>query len=518
MSLDASALLKHAAKAELRESEKILFGHQVFSTLDSLLLDIHAMLQPRPIDYEQRRLLIEEFNSMAVDRFGNNGGFPTVEAFGSFVMDLFTSSSDLDLSVNFSNNMNNFPRKEKISVLGKLSKVLYGHQRKGHVTGVLPIMGARVPVLKVVDCRTGVECDISVENKDGISRSLIFRFVSSIDERFRILCYLMKAWAKAHDINSSKDRTMNSLSIIALVAFHLQTRNPPILPPFCALLKDGTDMLSIERRVAGFKNFGIRNRESVAELFVSLLRKLLSVMHLWGHGLCASTCEGSWICKKQWASGVGNMNVEDFLDRSENFARSVGEAGMQKIYECIRGSLSDLSRFAMRQIDSLELKELIFKSVDDLNAPKKEGVHNEVVQHKRRYPFHDAGTSVKPMTSKRPRYLEPTRAPDHARYQTPNPLAALQSQATSYGIYRPGLIFGSPQPAFTPYHHHRQRPVASLGAGYGSPPLQQNPFASQRGYGSYHQPVLPGPPYIRHSQQRDQQDQDYLFPGRGSSK
>ncbi|XP_064973823.1 uncharacterized protein LOC135582600 isoform X9 [Musa acuminata AAA Group] len=405
MSLDASALLKHAAKAELRESEKILFGPQVFSTLDSLLLDIHAMLQPRPIDYEQRRLLIEEFNSMAVDRFG-----------------------------------------------------------KGHITGVLPIMGARVPVLKVVDCRTGVECDISVENKDA------------------------------------------------------QTRNPPILPPFCALLKDGTDMLSIERRVAGFKNFGIRNRESVAELFVSLLRKLLSVMHLWGHGLCASTCEGSWICKKQWASGVGNMNVEDFLDRSENFARSVGEAGMQKIYECIRGSLSDLSRFAMRQIDSLELKELIFKSVDDLNAPKKEGVHKEVVQHKRRYPFHDAGTSVKPMTSKRPRYLEPTRAPDHARYQTPNPLAALQSQATSYGIHRPGLIFGSPQPAFTPYHHHRQRPVASLGAGYGSPPLQQNPFASQRGYGSYHQPVLPGPPYIRHSQQRDQQDQDYLFPGRGSSK
>lgn len=52
-------------------------------------------------------------------------------------------------------------------------------------------MGARVPVLKVVDCRTGVECDISVENKDGISRSLIFRFVSSIDERFRILCYLV---------------------------------------------------------------------------------------------------------------------------------------------------------------------------------------------------------------------------------------------------------------------------------------------------------------------------------------
>ncbi|URE17747.1 Nucleotidyltransferase domain [Musa troglodytarum] len=457
MSMDASALLKHAAKAELRESEKILFGPQVFSTLDSLLLDIHAMLQPRPIDYEKRRLLIEEFNMMAVDRFGNNGGFPIVEAFGSFVMDLFTTSSDLDLSVNFSNSMNNFPRNEKISVLGKLSKVLYGHQRKGHVTGVLPIMGARVPVLKVVDCRTGVECDISVENKDA------------------------------------------------------QTRNPPILPPLCALLKDGTDMLSIERRVAGFKNFGIRNRESVAELFVSLLSKLSSVKHLWEHGLCASTCEGSWICKKTWESGVGNVTVEDFLDQSENFARSVGEAGMQKIYECIRGSLSDLSRFAMRQIDSPKLKELLFKSVDDLNAPKKERVPKVVVQHKRRYPFQDAGTSVKPMASKRPRHLEPTRAPDHARYQTPNawpnPLAALQSQASSYGIHRAGLIFGPPQPAFTPFHH----PVASLGAAYGSPPLQQHPFASQ-------QPVLPGPPYIRHSQRNQQRSRLPVSWPCGSSK
>lgn len=32
----------------------------------------------------------------------------------------------------------------------------------------------------------------------------------------------MKAWAKVHGINSSKDRTLNSLSIISIVAFHLQ--------------------------------------------------------------------------------------------------------------------------------------------------------------------------------------------------------------------------------------------------------------------------------------------------------
>jgi DNA polymerase sigma len=61
----------------------------------------------------------------------------------------------------------------------------------GRCYGVLPIVTAIVPVLKVTDQGTGVECDISVENKDGMSRSMIFKFISSIDERFRILCFLV---------------------------------------------------------------------------------------------------------------------------------------------------------------------------------------------------------------------------------------------------------------------------------------------------------------------------------------
>ncbi|KAL9996874.1 putative polynucleotide adenylyltransferase [Helianthus debilis subsp. tardiflorus] len=84
----------------------------------------------------------------------------------------------------------------------------------------------------------------------------------------------MKAWAKAHDINSSKDRTLNSLSIILLVAFHLQTRKPPILPPFSAILKDGEDPTSVRRAVRNFKDYGIRNTETLGELFMSFLIKL----------------------------------------------------------------------------------------------------------------------------------------------------------------------------------------------------------------------------------------------------
>lgn len=62
----------------------------------------------------------------------------------------------------------------------------------GHVSGVLPVTTAKVPILKCVDRGTGVECDISVENRDGISKSQIIWTISSIDERFKKLSFLVR--------------------------------------------------------------------------------------------------------------------------------------------------------------------------------------------------------------------------------------------------------------------------------------------------------------------------------------
>uniref|UniRef100_A0ACD5Y1N0 Uncharacterized protein n=1 Tax=Avena sativa TaxID=4498 RepID=A0ACD5Y1N0_AVESA len=322
------------------------------------------MLRPKPVDYEQRHTMIEVFNKITKDIFGETNGFPVVEAFGSFTMDLFTAKSDLDLSVNFSNDMDGqFARLEQISVIRKLTKVLRKHQSSGRCYGVLPVVTAIVPVLKVTDKGTGVECDISVENKDGMSRSMIFKLVSSIDERFQTLCFLMKFWAKTHDVNCPKDRTMSSMAIISLVAFHLQTRHPPILPAFSGLLKDGADIANIQKNVVLFEGFGSSNKESVAELFVSLMSKLVAVEGLWEQGLCASIFDGCWI-SKTWERGIGNLSVEDFLDRSQNFARSVGKVEMQTICECLRDTVSELTDFFKGNIDAPTLKILIFGAVD----------------------------------------------------------------------------------------------------------------------------------------------------------
>ncbi|CAM0911609.1 unnamed protein product [Alopecurus aequalis] len=363
ISWDSEALCKRAEACEL-ESEAFLIDHALLPTLEGLLLELYVMLRPKPVDYEQRHTMIDVFNKIAKDIFGKVNGFPVVEPFGSFTMDLFTAKSDLDLSVNFSSDMDGqFARKEQISAIRKFAKVLHTHQSRGHCYGVLPIVSAKVPVLKVTDKGTGVECDISVENKDGMSRSMIFKLVSSIDERFQILCFLMKFWAKKHDVNCPKERTMSSMAIISLVAFHLQTRHPPILPAFSGLLKDGADFASIQKNVMLFEGFGSNNKESVAELFVSLMSKLLAVEGLWEQGLCASNFHGFWI-SKSWDRGIGILSVEDFLDRSQNFARAVGKAEMQTICGCLRGTVSKLTDFFKGNIDAPTLKILIFGALD----------------------------------------------------------------------------------------------------------------------------------------------------------
>ncbi|KAL6493840.1 hypothetical protein OROGR_031749 [Orobanche gracilis] len=232
-----TVLLKKAEKCELKKLQLLKFTKELVLALEPLLEDVYANRRPKPTDYEVRRGLVRVFNEIAKEIYGHSKDIPVVVEFGSFVMDLFSTTSDLDLSVNFCTTTVPCPREKKIQTLRKFARKLYAIQSKGHVSGVLPITTAKVPILKCVDRGTGVQCDISVENRDGILKSQIIHIISSIDERFQKLSFLMKTWAKTYNINSSKDKTLNSLSIILLVAFHLQTRNPPILPPFSSIFK-----------------------------------------------------------------------------------------------------------------------------------------------------------------------------------------------------------------------------------------------------------------------------------------
>lgn len=347
--------LKTAEKLESEKLAKINFNSTRIVDLDALLCDTYDRDCPKPVHYQNRRDLIRIFNMMAKEIYGNSMVSPVVEEYGSFVMDIFNERSDLDLSINFSDSIE-INRMKKIQVLRKFSKKLRSIQKSGHVTALEVILSAKVPIVKVTDIGTGVECDLSVENRDGIAKSHIIRAISAIDGRFQKLCLLMKSWAKAHNINSSKDATLNSLSIVSFVAFHFQTCDPPILPPFSTLLKEGADLESVTKAVKTYTNYGNKNKQSLAHLFVTLLVKLASVENLWQNGYCTSSYNGSWVLKNWHYS----MSVEDFTDLSQNVARAVRAEGFKTIYKCIHNSIDYLSRFLNGEIQGIELMDHLF--------------------------------------------------------------------------------------------------------------------------------------------------------------
>ncbi|GAV91562.1 hypothetical protein CFOL_v3_34955 [Cephalotus follicularis] len=388
--LHQSVLLKKAKNGEFEDLAKHKISPASVSCLDKLLIDVCSVRHPKPADYGNRTDLVRVFNAMAKELHGNSDDSPVVEAFGSFVMDMFSADSDLDLSINFSSNTTEVTREMKIKTLRKFAKKLNSLQRGRYVTGIQTIVSAKVPIVKVIDCGTRIECDLSVQNKDGIAKSQIIHMISAIDERFQKLSSLMKAWAKANSINSSKDRTLNSFSIILLVAFHLQTRDPPILPPFSVLFKGGTDPATVSKMVNNYLNYGASNKESLGELLVSLFVKLASVKTLWNRGLCASLYEGSWTFKT-WNSHINLLSVEDFIDRSQNVSRAVDKKGFKKIYNCIHSSLDHLFTFLDTLADEPLLKAHMFgknflRTVghkDTTNPEKK--IDNVPVHHDSRH-------------------------------------------------------------------------------------------------------------------------------------
>jgi len=408
---------RRAEQLEMDETKKLQLVPSSLNFLGDLFDEVYTMLQPSTKDYEARQALItfvDKFVKEKIRGSSLSSSGSSVRAFGSFTMDLFTSGSDLDLSVSLGHTGDAFPRENKIQVLKKLIKALYGLQGGGKIRAVQPVLRAIVPVLKFVDCRSGIECDISIENKDGILKSELIHIFSSIDNRFQKLCYLMKAWAKAHNINSSKDGTLNSLSIILLVAFHLQTRATPILPAFSVFLEAGGGLPEVEKTVLRYKQFGNSNRETVPELFISLMCKLLSVESLWKEGLCASTYEGSWI-SKTFNNKVNCINVEDFSNRSQNAARSVGMRECEIIYKCIRETLSLLQKRLTSLSQMSDLKAFLFEPHSESNDTP--GRSPKTTRHqnlgKRRMPFEDM------VEQKRMRHLKDKKSGDSSIHTFP---------------------------------------------------------------------------------------------------
>lgn len=197
-----------------------------------------------------------------------NYGLAKVESFGSSANSLWSMDSDIDIAVQFEpteqskdngepnqkkerrdrkdrkKNKDNKDNKDKQE--DKETSVLASHFKKmdpvkalcdirrilrpltnGNIEG---IFGAKVPILKFNHVSTGIECDLSINNTNGIPNSRLTRIYCEFDQRVHIVVKYLRNILKQAGLLQGDQGCLNSYSIILMVIAFFQSQEEPILP------------------------------------------------------------------------------------------------------------------------------------------------------------------------------------------------------------------------------------------------------------------------------------------------
>ena len=419
---DARSILDAADGALMRDGRAP--SAENMARLDGELRRIVRQQRTTPRDDQKRQNLLARFSHMLDKKFPGVSCAP----FGSYVSVFHTAGSDIDLSLEVDpnspwydakemgtagnrgsrggNRRHQPPRGFKSKKVQLLSKVA-GELRYRGFAEVNLIAHARVPLIKLYDPETGVNCDVCVGN-DGVYKSAVLGAFADLDERYRDLVFLVKMWAKQFDCNDATAGSFNSFALSLMSLFHLQTRSPPILPPVLRLtlpsdaaadadlaaererannlepvrktpvskIRQQSDAMRdagvVEARAASrWRGCGADNTATLAELLVTFFTHFRSVEPLWKHGLVASTYAGRWVAGGAWPPGRYCVGVEDPFAAGDNVARAVQRRSLPKVLSAVRDGTLAMARVCWADSDE-DLQRALHDLLGAGAAPPRE--------------------------------------------------------------------------------------------------------------------------------------------------
>ena len=205
-------LYKHLVE-DIAVSDLTTIGEDQIEKLDSELSKVIKKIGDAKA--RSRESLTNHLTSLLFRRFGKNA---VVEAFGSSVTNLSIGTGDLDLCLSFKNKT---PQK----VLRKLSGLL--HEEGMEDIQLIP--KARIPIIKFKDPRSGLDVDISLDNRLAIYNSMMLKSYAQ-EERLQRLIQMVKYWASRRGINNAFEGTLSSYAWTLLSIQHAQLVQPPLAP------------------------------------------------------------------------------------------------------------------------------------------------------------------------------------------------------------------------------------------------------------------------------------------------
>ncbi|XP_048253385.1 poly(A) RNA polymerase gld-2 homolog A-like [Haliotis rufescens] len=272
---------------------------------------------------------------------------------GSSMNGFGTRNSDMDLCLMLSIH-NIDQRKEATEILFLLQKSL----RNCFFVKKCQVIRAAVPILRFWDKCRDFECDLNINNAVGIRNTHLLRYYATMDWRVRPLMLYIKFWARFHDINDARKKTISSYSLGLMLIHYLQVGcNPPVLPclqtQFPKTFQPDADIreLKLNEKLPLTET---QNKDSLGDLFLGFLEYYSFKFNFDADAISirlgARVPRGVMIKQttdnqRQWKC----LCIEEPFDRS-NTARSVyDEFTFQRVQRVFRNSF-----FRLRKTNDIE--------------------------------------------------------------------------------------------------------------------------------------------------------------------
>ena len=149
--------------------------------------------------------------------------------FGSLESGLSLKGGDFDLCLQI-------PNADEKKILKRIGGMLRGQGMEK----VQTISRAKVPIVKFVDPRSGLNVDISINNTLALYNTKLLSTYANLDKRVRDLTICIKHWALHRNLSDSVNGTLSSYAWSILVINHLQEQG--VIPN----LQSGEDRVIVE--------------------------------------------------------------------------------------------------------------------------------------------------------------------------------------------------------------------------------------------------------------------------------
>ena len=207
-------------KLDINEPEK-----EIISSFSKSLENTVSNNKGHKSDERRRENLLKHLQKSVASKFSNSKLTP----FGSAESGLSLKGADFDLCLQI-----------KEANQKKIIKRIGGMLRGQGMESVQALTGAKVPIVKFVDPRSGLNVDISINNTLAIHNTRLLANYSKLDKRVKELAICVKYWALHRDISDAPNGTFSSYAWSLLVINHLI--NEKVIPN----LQSGDDRTIIE--------------------------------------------------------------------------------------------------------------------------------------------------------------------------------------------------------------------------------------------------------------------------------